>query len=337
GVIAASAGNHAQGVALAARMLGSGMGFPEGIPCTIVMPRGAPLAKLQATRGYRALVKLHGETFDEALAEAQRIGEADGKTFAHAFDDETVIAGHGTVGLEVAEDLPGAELVVVPVGGGGLIAGVATALAAHPPSARVVGVQIEAATGARDSLRQGRRVGVTPRPTIADGIAVGRPGALTLPIMQGLVHDIVTVSDEETSHAILVLLERAKLLVEGAGAVGVAALLSGRVEAAGKRVVVVLSGGNIDTNVIARTLQHGMAHAGRYLALRVVIPDRPGGLAALLRVVADAGANVLEVSHDRYRPDMMLDEVTVELTLEARDAAHEQVVSETLRERGYRR
>lgn len=336
GVIAASAGNHAQGVALASRLLGPGLGFPDGVPCTIVMPRGAPMTKIQATSGYGATVVLHGETFDDALAEAQRRAQAQGKTFIHAFDDEAVVAGQGTLGLELAHDLPDADLVLVPIGGGGLISGVATALAELAPRCQVIGVQAEAATAATQSFRQGKRLAVAARPTIADGIAVGQPGALTLPIMQRLVRDVVTVSEEETAHAILVLLERTKLLVEGAGAVSVAALLGGKVPVQGNKVIAVLSGGNIDTTVIARTLQHGMAHAGRYLVLRVTVPDRPGGLAGLLEVVAKAGGNVLEVAHDRYQRDTRLGEVVVELSLETRDAAHGAEVVAAIQEGGYR-
>jgi threonine dehydratase len=335
GVIAASAGNHAQGLALASRLAGPAVGMPDGVPCTIVMPRGAPITKRQATLGYGAAIVLHGDTYDEAQAEAQRLAGIHGRTLVHAFDDEAIIAGQGTVGLETAEDLPGIDLALVPVGGGGLASGVATALADLAPRCRVVGVQATAATGAERSLREGTRVVVSPARTIADGIAVGAPSDLTLSLMRRFLDGIVTVSEEEVAHAILVLHERTKLTVEGAGAVGVAALLSGKVAADGKRVAVVVSGGNIDTNVVARTLQHGMAHAGRYLALRVSLPDRPGALARLADVIARMDANIVDVAHHRYGLLAPVGAVEVEITLETMDMAHGNAVKAALRQAGY--
>lgn len=238
-------------------------------------------------------------------------------------DDEAVIAGQGTVGLELAQDLPDVELVVMPIGGGGLAAGVAIALHERAPRCKVVGVQVESAPACATSLRAGRIVSVPPRATLADGIAIGQPGALTFPVIQRLVADVVTVSEEETAHAILLLLERAKLLVEGAGA------------AKGQRVAVLLSGGNIDATDVARTVQHGLVHADRYLSLRVTVPDRPGGLARLADAIAEAGGNVIDVEHHRYEAVTRVGEVQIETTVETRDAAHAAALVELLRQRGY--
>ncbi|MBI4233177.1 MAG: threonine ammonia-lyase [Chloroflexi bacterium] len=327
GVIAASAGNHAQGVALASQQ--------TGIPCTIVMPKGASIAKMEATRNYSAQVVLHGETFDEAQAHAQRLAEEGGFTFISAFDDPEVIAGQGTLGLEVCEDLPEVEAVVVPVGGGGLIAGVALTVKALRPGARVFGVQVDASPAAAISFRQGRQVTMRAKPSIADGIAIGRPGALPLQLMAQYVDDVVTVSEEEVAHAMLLLLERAKLLVEGAGAVGVAALLGKRIPCLGQKVAVVLSGGNVDPNLLAHVLEHGRAHAGRYLVLWVVLPDLPGQLALLAEAISRAEANVIDVAHRRRGIHIGMDQVQVEITVETRDAAHAAQVAASLGESGY--
>lgn len=298
GVIAASAGNHAQGVALAAAT--------AGIPSTIVMPRTASFAKVAATRDYGAHVVLHGENFAEAVAEADRLAEAQGLVFVSAFDDPRVIAGQGTLGLEILEEAPAAQVVVIPIGGGGLIGGMAVALKARNPAPRVVGVQASAEPAVVESLKEGRRVTQPPDWTVADGIAVSSPGELTWPLIQRYVDDVVMVSEEEISRAMILLLERAKLLVEGAGAVGLAALLSGAVRAVGQDTVVVLSGGNVDANLLARTLEHGLAHAGRYVLLSIVIDDRPGGLARLLACVSEAQANVIDVDHLKRGPDLGL-------------------------------
>ena len=259
GVVAASAGNHAQGVARASQL--------AGVPCTVVMSKGTSLAKLEATRNYGAQVVLHGENFDQAQEYAFGLAQEDGRTFIPAFDDLQVIAGQGTVGLEIWQDLPDVDAVVVPVGGGGLISGVALAVKELRPGAKVYGVQVEASPGAALAFQRGHRRSVPPEPTIADGIAVGQPSSLTFELMNTYVDDIVTVSEEEVAHAMVLLLERAKLLVEGAGAVGLAALLAERLPCRGQKVAVLLSGGNLDPLLLARILDHGLAHAGRYLVL----------------------------------------------------------------------
>ncbi len=327
GVIAASAGNHSQGVALASQA--------AGIPCAIVMPKSAAIPKVEATRGYGATVILHGNSFDEALAEAQRLAAERRLTFIPAFDDPDIIAGQGTLGLELCAALPGIEAVVAPVGGGGLIAGVAVAVKTLCPKAKVYGVQVQSAPAAAQSFRQGRRLAVKARPTIADGIAVGRPGALPLALMQAHVDDIVTVSEEETAHAVMLLLERAKLLVEGAGAVGLAALLGGHLPCKRRKVAVVLSGGNVDPTLIERILDYGLAHAGRQMALHVTMRDKPGMLSHLLSVLADAEVNVREVLHHRTGMHLGVNIVEVEVGVETRNAAHGEQVAALLQARGY--
>ncbi len=327
GVVTASAGNHAQGVAVAARA--------AGVPVTVVMPRNATLAKVQATRAYGASVILHGDSFAEAQLKAEELARDEGRVLLPAFDDEAIIAGQGSVGLEIAEQCPEAGLVLVPVGGGGLIAGVAVAVKALMPSASVVGVQASAAPAAAESLRQRTAVRVMPKPTLADGVAVAEPGALNLPLIQRYVDDIVTVDEEAIAQAIVMLLERSKLVVEGAGALGVAALISGAVKAEGRTTAVVLSGGNIDINVLATIVQHGLLHAGRYLTLTVGLDDRPGTLASLLRLIADAGANVLEVNHIRQGVHLPVRGVSVRLLLETRDQAHIEEIAGSLRAAGY--
>lgn len=318
GVVAASAGNHGQAVAWAAH--------EAGIHSTIFMPQDAPMTKADATKAYGARVERSGEGFDESLAGAQERAESTGATFVHAFEDEVVIAGQGTIGLELAEQLPELETVVVPVGGGGLAAGVAIALRALRPEVRVVGVQAAACA----PLAGGRDHGFT----IADGIAIKEPGELTSGILRELLEDVVTVSDEQISQAIVLLLERTKLVVEGAGAVGIAALLAGRVPGSG-RVGVILSGGNIDATLLISVMRHGLTLAGRYLVVRSRVPDRPGGLIKLLAVVAEERVNVVSVEHHREGMDIPLSDTEVELTLITRDEEHCVVLLEALRRRGY--
>jgi len=328
GVIAASAGNHAQGVALASSY--------AGIPCTIVMPKTASLAKIAATQGYGAEVILEGDGFDEAQTYAMEQAREQGRAYIHAFDDEAVIAGQGTIGLELNEQLPELEAIVVPVGGGGLISGIATALKEIKPSVRVIGVQSAAVPGVLENLRR-RTIKEVPRnATVADGIAVARPGDLTIPLIKKYVDDVVAVEEEDITQAMVLFLERSKLVVEGAGAVGLAALLSGKLQAPGKKVVLVLSGGNADTNLLARVIEHGLGHAGRYLTLRVTLSDRPGQLARLLGLLADTGANVLEVSHHRQGIHLALGQAEVEVTLETRDPSHAQEVLAAVKAAGYR-
>ena len=319
GVIAASAGNHGQAVAWAAGQL--------GVASTVLMPLDASISKIEATRGYGAEVLLFGERFDDALAEAKRRAAEDGRILIHAFDDERVIEGQGTLGLELAEQLGEEEgTVIVPIGGGGLAAGVAVALRELRPRLRLVGVQ-----AANCSPFAG---GGEPHPTIADGIAVKQPGALTRRLIDERLDEIVTVSDEEIAESILLLLERSKLLVEGAGAASLAALLFGK-QGTGP-VTCILSGGNIDPAALIPVLRHGLTRTGRVLVLRTTIEDRPGQLAALLAEVAAARANVISVEHGREGVrNLHLTETTLELRMLTRDAEHCDQVVAHLRERGY--
>lgn len=327
GVIAASAGNHAQGVALAARWL--------GVRCVVVMPEGAPLTKVVSARRLGADVILHGDGFDQALEEARRIEASEGLTFVHAFDDPAVIAGAGTVGLELAEQAPDADVVLVPVGGGGLISGAAIALKSSKPGIRVIGVQPEGAAALYRSRQAGRPVELGIARTIADGLAVKRPREATLRLIEAWVDDIVLVTDDEIARAILFFLERARLAVEGAGAVGLAALLSGRFPAAGKRVALLASGGNIDVNFLARLIDHALGEEGRYVRLATTVPDRPGGLHRLLGAVTAAQGNVVAVSHDRLQPGVPLGDTEITLTLETRDRQHVEEIIDRLGRDGY--
>jgi threonine dehydratase len=327
GVIAASGGNHAQGVAFAARRL--------GLPATIVMPRDAPLAKIMATRHRGAEVLLKGDSYDEAHRYARQLQRQRGLQFVPAFDDELVMAGQGTLALEILSELPETELLLVPVGGGGLIAGVALAAKSLRPSLRIVGVQASGAAACARSFQAGRRQTSPAISTIADGIAIKQPGRLTFPLIRNLVDEMVTVEEEDISQAMVALLERSKLVVEGAGAVGLAALLSGRVTAPGRKVVVLLSGGNVDINLMARVIQHGLSTAGRYLILRTHLPDRPGQLLRLLSHLADKQVNVLTIEHHREGLRLPIGEAEVELILEARDREHQEEVLASLRQAGY--
>lgn len=327
GVIAASAGNHAQGVALAASRM--------GIPCVIVMPRRASLAKVEATRDYGAQVELAGDSYDDAQRRAKALADERRLVLVHPFDDAQVIAGQGTIGLEILEDAPDVRLVVVPIGGGGLIGGIAAAVKAKAPRVRVVGVQAAAAPACVESLRGGRRVAVRPRPTVADGIAVGRPGKLPLELIRRYVDDVVTVDEEDITRTMVLLLERCKQVVEGAGAAALAALMAGKAGQPRGKAVAILSGGNIDPTVIDRVVEHGLAHAGRYLVLRVVLLDRPGQLARLLNAIAEAEGNVQDVSHVRRGLHLAIEQVEVQVTVETRGPDHIQQVLERLAASGY--
>ena len=313
GVVAASAGNHAQGVALAAQML--------GIHATVFMPEGAAIPKVGATRGYGAEVRLVGETIEGSIAAAGAFAEHTGAVFVHPFDHPDVIAGQGTVGLELLEQVPDVRTVLVCTGGGGLLGGVAAAVKAKRPDVRVVGVQAANAAAWPASLAAGRPQALTEMRTIADGIAVGRPGEVTFPQVAALVDEILTVGEEAISRALLHCLERAKLLVEPAGAAGVAALLEhpGRFATP---AVAVLSGGNVDPLVLLHIIQHALAAAARYLSLRVRVRDRPGALAELLALVGSFGANVLDVEHSRISSALPLGDVEVALAMETRGPEH---------------
>jgi len=328
GVVTASAGNHAQGVALAATQ--------SGVESTVVMPEFAPISKVQATEGYGADVILHGEDYDEASGLAHDIAEEEGQTYVHAFDDEMVMAGQGTLGLEVVADLPEVDTVVVPIGGGGLISGVATAVKAHDPDVRVVGVQAEGASSVARSLEKGTRITRDHVDTIADGIATRTVGERTFEIIQERVDEVVTVSDSEIAVAVMRLLERGKTLAEGAGAVPLAALLEGRFDYEdGETVVPVLSGGNIDLNLLTTVLVRGLVETGRYLRLRTVLQDRPGALEDLLDVLSVQQANIYAIQHDRTSRQIGLDAAEVELDLETRGPEHVETLIAALEDAGY--
>ncbi|NKQ23860.1 threonine ammonia-lyase [Streptomyces galbus] len=326
GVVAASAGNHAQGVALASSLL--------GVRSTVFMPKGAPLPKISATREYGAEVRLHGQVVDETLAAAQEYAVRTGAVFIHPFDHPDVIAGQGTVGLEILEQCPEVRTVVVGIGGGGLAAGIAVAVKAVRPDVRIVGVQAAGAAAYPPSLAAGRPVALESPATMADGIKVGRPGDVPFALIGELVDEVCTVSEDELSAALLLCLERAKLVVEPAGASPVAALLS-RPGAFEGPVVAVLSGGNVDPVLMQRVLRHGMAAQGRYLAVRLRLTDRPGALATLLGVLSGVEANVLDVSHIRTDPRLGLTEAEVELHLETMGPEHCTEVGRALRGAGY--
>jgi threonine dehydratase len=327
GVVAASAGNHAQGVALAAKML--------GIKATVFMPEGAPIPKLNATKGYGAEVIFHGAILDEALAHAIEYAEQTGAVLIHPFDHPDIVAGQATCGLEILQQAPEAASVLVPTGGGGLIAGIALAIKAHRPDVRVIGVQAEGAAAYPDSLKAGAPVALESMTTMADGIAVACPGVVPFAEIVEHVDEVITVSEESISQALVLLLERAKLVVEPAGAVGVAAVLD-HPDAFPTPAVAVLSGGNVDPLLLGKVIRHGMASAGRYLNIRVRIPDRPGGLARLLGELAGVGANVLEVMHERTSTSLSVDEVEVHVHLETRGPEHAEAVLARLHEHGYR-
>ena len=328
GVIAPSAGNHAQGVALAAQL--------TGVRAVIVMPVRAPLTKVVATRRLGAEVVLHGDSFDDAVAHARVLAQQHGYTYLHAFDHPRVIAGQGTIGLELAEALPSLRTLVVPIGGGGLISGIAVALRALLPDIRIIGVQAAGCAPVPGSLLAGSPVACATARTIADGIAVKRPGELTLPIINALVDEVVTVEEDEIVLAIAHVVQNSRLVVEGAGAAGVAAMLSGKVRLRpGEIAATVLCGGNIDANLLARVLETAMVRQGRYLLLRTSVEDRPGGLARLVNYVAEAGASVMDLLHRRAMWRVPVDMAGVELALEVRDEAHAQAVIDYLSNRGY--
>jgi len=326
GVVAASAGNHAQGVAFAASQL--------GCTATVVMPEGAPLPKVEATRGYGAQVVLCGTCVEDALSEALAYAERTGAVFIHPYDHPDVVAGQGTLGFEIIEQYPQVHTVVVPVGGGGLAAGVAVAIKDLDPAVGIVGVQAEAVAPYPASLAAGHPVSVQARPTMADGIAVSRPGDIPFSILSDLAERVVTVSEEGLSRGLVLCLERAKQVVEPAGAAGVAALLEHPRDFA-PPVVVVLSGGNIDPLLLSKLLRHGLTAAGRYLAFRCRLPDHPGSLAKLLGDLADLGANVLEIGHERLAPRLHVDEAEVVLQVETRGPEHCEEVIDALRAAGY--
>lgn len=322
GVIAASAGNHAQGVAMAAKAY--------GIKATIVMPKHAPLSKIAATRGYGAEVILHGHLYDEAYEKAREIQEETGAVFIHPFDDPEVIAGQGTIGIEILEDLPDTDIIIVPVGGGGLISGIAVATKSIKPDIKIIGVQSKNMPSMAESIFKDRITTVDGMPTIADGIAVKTPGKITFEIVKRYVDDIVTVDEDEIANAILLLMERAKVIAEGAGAASVAALLNRMGQLKDKKIVALLSGGNIDVNMLSRIIDSGLVKSGRKVFINTLIPDRPGTLGILLNRLADTGANVLSVTHNRSSRDIPIGYAKVELELETTSEEHIEEIKELL-------
>jgi threonine dehydratase len=329
GVIAASAGNHAQGVAYAARC--------AGIPSLVVMPENAPVSKVAATLGYGAQVVLAGEDYDRAFVRARELQKECGATFVPSFDDPLVIAGQGTVALELLADLSDLDAVVVPVGGGGLISGIALAVKKQKAAVKIIGVQAENAPYMYNLFCGAEsKDGFPGVRTIADGIKVRRPGEITAGLISRYVDEMVLVGEEEIAQAILLLLERSKLVVEGAGAVGLAALLSARARLPAKKVAVVISGGNVDINLLSIIIERGLVKSGRRLNIGVILPDQPGSLARLLALLAGVRANLISVSHDRIRPEVPLKEAQVDLVLEARDQVHRQLILDTLAKEGYK-
>ena len=326
GVIASSAGNHAQGVALAARAF--------GVPATIVMPAGAPLSKVMATRELGANVVLYGKVYDDAYEHARLLQQQTGATFIHPFDDPMVIAGQGTIGLEIMDDLPDVNTIVVPIGGGGLASGVAAAVKMLHPNVRIVGVQASGAAGMKASLDAGHVVSLENAKTIADGIAVKQPGALTFELCRQYVDEVVTVDDDEIAQAILFLMERGKMVAEGAGAAPVAAIINRKFDVSGK-VAAVISGGNIDVTMISRIIEKGLLRAGRVSKLRILMQDRPGQLELVSHIIGAGGANVMAVHHDRTDVDLDIRDAILEITMETQDRAHARRIIEALREAGF--
>ncbi|MDB2238843.1 MULTISPECIES: threonine ammonia-lyase [Halorubrum] len=328
GVVTASAGNHAQGVALAASR--------AGVDATVVMPKFAPVSKVKATRGYGASVRLEGVDYDEAQAYAHRLEREEDRTYVHAFDDPVVMAGQGTLGLEIVDDCPDLDTVVVPIGGGGLISGVSVAIKEQLPDVRVVGVQAEGAASAAKSLEAGEVTEIDSVDTIADGIATRSVGEETLEVMAEYVDEVVTVDDREIALALTLLLERAKTLVEGAGAVALAAVLSEAFEYDdGETVVAALCGGNIDLNRLGTVVRRGLVQMGRYLKITIDLKDRPGELERVSSIVARTGANVYAVHHDRTSRDVAVNAAELELELETDDAEHAADIVDALEAEGY--
>lgn len=327
GVIAASAGNHAQGVALAAS--------EAGIDAKIVMPKDAAISKVEATSGYGAEVILHGVDYSEAYEHAKEIQGEEGLTFVHPFDDPYVQAGQGTIGLELLDDLPDADTIIASIGGGGMIAGVATAVNEKSPDTRIIGVQAEGASSVKESLNQGRiyeREGVS---TISDGIATRRIAESSFDVIKEKVDEVVTVSDDETATAILLLLEREKTVVEGAGAVTLAAALNRELGIEDEKVICLLSGGNIDSNVLSQVINRGLINAGRYLKFETVLHDKPGALVDIAGVIADMNANIYAIHHDRMAKDVTLNAAEVEFELETRSREHANRIVRRLEREGY--
>ncbi|MCI9120198.1 MAG: threonine ammonia-lyase [Oscillibacter sp.] len=327
GVIACSAGNHAQGIALSAAKL--------GIRSIICMPAGAPISKVEATKGYGAEVVLVPGVYDDAAQEAARLAQEQGYTFAHPFNDPLVIAGQGSIGLEILEQLPQVDQVVVPIGGGGLISGIAFAIKSLKPSCRVIGVQAAAVASMYESWTAGELVTVKDSDTIADGIHVLTPGDLTFELCRQYVDEIVTVTEDEICAAILALMEGQKTVAEGAGATTVAACMFGKVDTAEKKTACVVSGGNVDVTTLSRVITKGLVKSGRLADISAKVADKPGSLLRLLQVVSETGANIVSISHDRDDEQADVDDCIVYLSLETRDITHVRQIKQALRSKGY--
>lgn len=327
GVIACSAGNHAQGVALGATH--------NGIKSLICLPAGAPISKVEATKGYGAEVCLVPGVYDDAYAKAIELRDSEGYTFVHPFDDEKVIAGQGTIGLEILEQLPDLDAVVVPIGGGGLISGVAFAIKTLRPDVKVYGVQAAGAPSMERSIKNGEPVRLESVSTIADGIAVKQPGELTYELCKQYVDDIVTVNDDETAAAILALMERQKVVAEGAGAVSVAAVMFNKLPVQGKKVVCIVSGGNIDVNTLNRVITRGLAKSGRNYTFVLDLSDKPGQLASVLNTIAGEGGNVIAVTHERSNTSCEINGCSIRLEIETRDANHIDQIRKSLQSAGF--
>ena len=327
GVIACSAGNHAQGVAFAARDM--------GIHAVICIPQGAPLSKIEATRSYGAEVVLVPGVYDDAYAEAIRLRDEKGYTFIHPFDDYSIMAGQGTIGLEILQQLPDVDMIVTAIGGGGLISGVAKAVKELKPSCQVIGVQAEGAASMYEALRQDKIITLPQVGTMADGIQVKTAGTLTFDMCRQYVDKVVTVSESEIAAAILTILEKQKLITEGAGAVSVAAVMAGKLDVKGKTVCALLSGGNVDVTMLERIIKHGLTAEGRIASFSTVLPDQPHALASFLEVVSSLGANVLDVNHERRNTQTAIGSCVVRLSLETRDKAHIQKIFSSLHNAGF--
>lgn len=318
GVVAVSTGNHAQGVALAASIF--------GITSTIVMPIGAPIPKIEATKGYGGQVILHGKSFEEAFSRAKEIEETEELTLIHAFDDPFIAAGQGTIGLEILEDLPDVDLVICPIGGGGLISGIATAIKAKRSTCRIVGAQAKKMDAAYRSFREGTLTRIQKGNTIADGIAIKSPSEYTFSIIKSQLDDVVVVKEGEIAQAILLLLERCKSLAEGAGAVALAALLFRNITKKGEKVVLVVSGGNVDITILRKLITKGLIKSGRYRELKVLVEDKPGGLEALITIISELEANIIDINVDRFSPDLPFNYVVVQLAVETKNLDHSMIL-----------
>ncbi len=328
GVVAASAGNHAQGVAVAAGR--------AGVAATIVMPVWASVAKQEATKGYGARVVLSGQTLEESVLTAQSLAR-EGMLFIHPYDDPDVIAGQGTIGLEILHDLPETDQIVVPVGGGGLIAGIAVAAKALKPSCTITGIQAEACPSVYEAIRTGKPACALPKPTLADGIRVAQAGSVALPLIRDLVERIILVDEDAIADAVLALIERKKVIAEGAGAAPLAALLAGSIAPEpGSTVVLVISGGNIDSPLLERTIRHALLRRGRILPCTVILEDRAGSLAGLLLIIAREQGNILHIHHDRSAPGLPVGSVRIRIEIETRGTDHGRAILAALETAGYR-